>query len=504
MKYLDVEGAMYTSKHNKTIKMFSHKVLVRRKQPEILIIGGGAAGIAAAQRLYANGFTRVKIIEAEKRLGGRIRTIRFGGNDIDLGAHWVHGEEKNVVNEMAGPKDLLEHSGDFNDVNFVFSDGTEMKPDLGMMLFEQATNLLEDVDTLSKSEGSVLNYINDRVKPILFQALPSDKLEAFYNWLVNYECSVEGCDFLEDASAKGLAHYQICAGDLLISWKKGGYHSIIEMLLSQFYKDNITSTVDDTIILNCEVSQLDWTGMGVLAKCNNGKVYYGDNAIVTVSLGVLKERSKTLFDPPLPDYKRKAIAGLGIGTVNKIYLQFPYTWWPKDSSGFSLLWLPGQKVLQKGEYPWELEIIGFYPEKRAVNMLSVWLIGKAAKDMEGYSDEQVKAGCYRVLKKFLSFKFTIPEPIDIVRSSWYSNPHFRGSYSYRSINSDGLGVTAADLAKPLKNHFGKEVLLFAGEATHSSFYSTVHGAIESGWREADRLTEIYHFDKLNEITKSNL
>jgi hypothetical protein len=36
-----------------------------------------------------------------------------------------------------------------------------------------------------------------------------------------------------------------------------------------------------------------------------------------------------------------------------------------------------------------------------------------------------------------------------------------------------------------------QVLLFAGEATHSSYYSTVHGAIESGWREAERLTEFY-------------
>lgn len=485
--------------------MLSHKLYLRRKQPEILIIGGGAAGVAAVQRLHEKGFTRIKIIEAEDRLGGRIRTIPFGGNDIDLGAHWVHGEEKNVVNEMAGPKDLLEHSGDFNEVNYIFSNGTELNPGLGMLLFEQAANILEDTDALTKSEGSVLDYLNNQAKPILFQALPNDeKLEAFFNWLVNFECSVEGCDFLDDASAKGLAHYQQCSGDLLLSWKKGGYHSIIDMLMNQFYKDNMSSTINESIILNCEVSALDWTGMGVLAKCNNGKVYYGDHAIVTVSLGVLKEKSKTLFEPPLPDYKRKVIAGLGIGTVNKIYLRFPYAWWPKNCSGFSLMWLPGQKVLKKGEFPWELEVIGFFTEKRAVNTLTAWLIGKAAKDMEGYSEEQVKAGCYRVLQKFLSFKYTIPEPIEIVRSTWYSNPHFRGSYSYRSVNSDGLNVYAADLAKPLKNHFGKEVLLFAGEATHSSFYSSVHGAIESGWREADRLTEMYHFDKLNEIGRSNL
>lgn len=85
-----------------------------------------------------------------------------GGNDIDLGAHWVHGEEKNVVNEMAGSKDFLEHSGDFNEVNYIFSNGTELSPGLGLLLFEQAANILEDTDALSKSEGSVLDYLNNR------------------------------------------------------------------------------------------------------------------------------------------------------------------------------------------------------------------------------------------------------------------------------------------------------------------------------------------------------
>lgn len=49
-------------------------------------------------------------------------------------------------------------------------------------------------------------------------------------------------------------------------------------------------------------------------------------------------------------------------------------------------------------------------------------------------------------------------------------------------------VTREDLAKPLVAD-GREVVLFAGEATHSCYFSTVHGAVESGWREADRLIE---------------
>ena len=59
--------------------------------------------------------------------------------------------------------------------------------------------------------------------------------------------------------------------------------------------------------------------------------------------------------------------------------------------------------------------MGFYTEKKSVNTLTAWLIGKSAKEMENYSEEQVKAGCYRILKKFLSFKYSIPEPIQVIR-----------------------------------------------------------------------------------------
>lgn len=50
----------------------------------------------------------------------------------------------------------------------------------------------------------------------------------------------------------------------------------------------------------------------------------------------------------------------------------------------------------------------------------------------------------------------------------------------------------AHLAKPVSRHTeGPPVLLFAGEATHDHYYSTVHGAIETGWREAHRIASFY-------------
>lgn len=74
------------------------------------------------------------------------------------------------------------------------------------------------------------------------------------------------------------------------------------------------------------------------------------------------------------------------------------------------------------------------------------------------------------------------------RSNWHNNPHFRGSYSYQTPRAH-LRKPSPEviLAEPLSNEAKKDVLCFAGEATHPYYYSTVHGAIETGFREANRI-----------------
>lgn len=57
------------------------------KEKRVVIIGAGASGIAASIKLIENGYKNVKILEAENRLGGRIHTVPFGENVVDMGAH---------------------------------------------------------------------------------------------------------------------------------------------------------------------------------------------------------------------------------------------------------------------------------------------------------------------------------------------------------------------------------------------------------------------------------
>ena len=78
------------------------------------------------------------------------------------------------------------------------------------------------------------------------------------------------------------------------------------------------------------------------------------------------------------------------------------------------------------------------------------------------------------------------------RSKWSSDRLFRGSYSSRSTLTETLGTGAQYLGSYLANKDGTPVVMFAGEATNRFHFSTVHGAIESGFREADRVFDIYN------------
>lgn len=57
--------------------------------PRILIIGAGASGIAAAAKLFENGFRDFTILEAENRVGGRICSVPFDNTVVDIGGQWV-------------------------------------------------------------------------------------------------------------------------------------------------------------------------------------------------------------------------------------------------------------------------------------------------------------------------------------------------------------------------------------------------------------------------------
>ena len=132
--------------------------------------------------------------------------------------------------------------------------------------------------------------------------------------------------------------------------------------------------------------------------------------------------------------------------------------------------------------------------------------GQDAVDLEAASDEEVHAGLQRLLDSFPAVP--LPREFSVLRTNWGTDPLFRGSYSFV-----GASASLADtemLAAPLtgqqasasdstgvegkganKDGIERLQVLFCGEATHTKYFGTTHGAYFTGQREAERLLQSF-------------
>lgn len=134
------------------------------KNPHIIIIGAGVAGLATARRLFEKGYTKLTILEGENRIGGRINTIKFFNNKIiELGAQWCHGEEENIIyNLVKDLKVLGESSSTYEELNFYDSSGNAVNKNVAEALYGLFAEICEDEDGLIKAEGSFGDYFIKR------------------------------------------------------------------------------------------------------------------------------------------------------------------------------------------------------------------------------------------------------------------------------------------------------------------------------------------------------
>ncbi|XWS26696.1 hypothetical protein CRYUN_Cryun26dG0052400 [Craigia yunnanensis] len=271
----------------------------------------------------------------------------------------------------------------------------------------------------------------------------------------------------------------------------------------------------------------------------DGSVMLADHVIVTVSLGVLKagtSQDSGMFNPPLPSFKTEAISRLGYGVVNKLFLQSSPTGNRKanDTDKFpslQMIFHPSGSDLRHKKIPWWMRrTASLSPIYNNSSVLLSWFAGKEALELETLSDEEIIKGVSTTVSSLLSqphkevksnnsHEFcngnvkSVENPsesevrfVKVLKSKWGSDPLFLGSYSYVAVGSCGADLDT--MAEPLPKVGSCESagvhplqILFAGEATHRTHYSTTHGAYFSGLREANRLLQHYH---LLEFRLSNL
>ncbi|KAH9492971.1 hypothetical protein Btru_024011 [Bulinus truncatus] len=318
-------------------------------------------------------------------------------------------------------------------------------------------------------------------------------LELVYHQRRLLECCICGCDDLNEVSLSQFGSYKELPGRHLVIPR--GFSAILDIV-----KRGIT---DDKIKLNSPVKQIHYgdsnlapgiqcpEGM-VCIECENGDVYYADHVIVTVSLGVLKSIGEKMFSPALPSKKLESIRRLGFGVVNKVILVFDGPVLEKPIHRVHLAWDPALSIAENIKERWFRKIYSL--EVVHDNCLVGWLSGKEAQFLETMTDEEIFQDMKEVIKTYLkSQSNNIPNLTKVMRTSWGSNQYTQGSYSFIRVGASQEDI--ANLKYPLLKNLGdgikKPIVLFAGEATHPSFYSTTHGALLTGNREAARIIQFW-------------
>ncbi|XP_026674215.1 uncharacterized protein LOC108630773 isoform X2 [Ceratina calcarata] len=470
------------------------------KGPKIIIIGAGAAGISAASRLIEKGLENITILEGKDRIGGRIHTVEFSDNVVDLGAQWVHGEHGNVVFNLASPHKLLDSSVCYNQFDkhvFVNAKGEVFPKAEGIETLKIYYNISESISDAVHDAESYGEYFENQFYQIYNENpfTTREKAEQLLGWMQKFDNSLQSSDSWFDVSAKKITDYWACEGDLLLNWKDRGYRTLFD-LLSKIPSAEGESAIMTKVELNKDVVNINYIlNDDIIVKAKDGSEYTASHVIFTPSLGVLKEKHAALFTPLLPEAKQNAIKGLNIGTVNKVLLEFPHRWWQEDCAGFSLIWSKEDReefIKSHGqEREWLCDVFAFISVDYQPRVLCAWISGKFSKEIESLSDNDVSDGLCLLLELFLSKAYNIPKFDRMLRSSWYTDEHFRGSYSFKSITTEKLNAKTEDLAEPIVTIDGKPIILFAGEATHEHYYSTVHGAVETGFRAADKIIDFH-------------
>ncbi|KAK9275141.1 hypothetical protein L1049_022400 [Liquidambar formosana] len=316
-----------------------------------------------------------------------------------------------------------------------------------------------------------------------------------------------------------------------------GYLSIIEFLASLLPAGLVQ--------LGRKVTKIEWQPDGhrplevenghgdrpVKLHFCDGSTMLADHVIITVSLGVLKasirDGSSGMFHPPLPSFKAEAISRLGFGVVNKLFVQLTHD----GESGNNFNQFPYLQMVfhrhdsekRRKKIPWWMRrTSSLFPIYNNSSVLLSWFAGKEALELESLQDEEIINGVSTTISSFLpqSHKPMTPNSHElgngnvnsvenssgrefkfkkVLKSQWATDPLFLGSYSYVAVGSSGedLDLMAEPLPKNSSSNSGSVTspplqILFAGEATHRTHYSTTHGAYFSGLREANRLLQHYH------------
>jgi monoamine oxidase len=401
---------------------------------DVAIIGAGAAGLGAARALENSGLS-VIVLEAQMRVGGRGHTIMAApGIVFDLGCGWLHSADKNSFVKIAEQLKV--------EIDKTRPPWREQSFDTGFPLQERA-DFIRALDAFYERAEQAAR----KLKKSGGDTAASTYLEPGNRWnpmIDAISTYVNGCE-LDTVSIQDMEAYE----DTEINWRiRRGYGALMAAYAAPC-----------PLAFNAQVTLIDHAGNRVRIETSQGTLSAG-KVIVTVPTNLIADEA-IRFHPALPA-KVDAARGLPLGLDNKVMLALddPEAL-PKDGNlrGATMRTAMGSFHLRPFGQPC---IEGFFG-------------GSFAHALENSGEGALAAEAIDEIVALLGSDFR-RRLKPLAESRWAHDPFARGSYSHALPGHAG---DRAVLAAPVDGR-----LFFAGEATSPNFFSTAHGARDSGERAA--------------------
>ena len=433
---------------------------------DAIVIGAGAAGLAAARHLAQQSF-RVTVVEARDRVGGRVwsRQIGAAATRAELGAEFIHGPADQTML-------LLREAG----LTAVATGSESWVCDSGRGLirdtqdFSAAAKILEGARE-SASDESAEQYL---------QRLARD--DATRHTAEAAREFIEGFDAADPAiaSARAIADELHSGVDSQSARPVGGYGPVFELLR------RACDAAGVQMMLSTRVQRVSWRGDAVAIEIADAegtlRTLQSQAAIVTLPVGVVRykgDRSRVTFDPDLPGTKREALLKIEMGSVVKVVLSFRTTFWERILDGryrdAAFFRCNGQAFAAYWTQ-WPLHS----------NSIVAWAGGPKAAALRGFSEDALIALSVDGFGALLKDRHLVRQEFEGgMMHDWNSDPFARGAYSYVAVGgSDARAKLAASVGG---------TLFFAGEATSSDGQGgTVNGALVTGERAAAEAAAALH------------
>jgi monoamine oxidase len=428
---------------------------------DVLVIGAGASGLAAARALVDAG-QHVIVLEARDRIGGRVWTDRtFADIPIERGAEFIHGEQADTW-ALVGRAGLRTES-------FSRWQGRRIVAEDGRLAGDELLHARPDLQRLFTLEQQLAEYRGQDCS--LAEWLVANDYSPLAAHIADLRLAHSNCATPANISVAELAH------ELRIADKGPGDFHILDG-----YDRALALLADGLDIrLGTAVTGIQWTEDGVQVETRGSEGVKGRrgeleatpshpftpspphsfrarHAVVTLPLALLQANA-VAFDPPLPASKRAAIDALAMAPAMKLLLRFEERFWDAE-----MTFLSGRDPVPVW---WTVRpdtpvLTGFITGPRAARL--------AAHGPEGALDQGMAAlaAIFGAAPRRL---FAAGQVVD-----WAADEWARGGYS--SVPPGAHGQRAV-LAQPTG------ALHFAGEATvFANNPATVHGALHSGMRAA--------------------